>query len=112
MAGVKPSATGGAASGETFEQAFASLEAIVEAMESDSLPLEELLKHYEQGTECLNRCEAILNVARDRIKLITLRNQNEISLAGGAAAEETSEIPTPSDPQGDSDDDDDDIRLF
>lgn len=95
---------------ETFEAAFANLEAIVEAMESDKLPLEDLVKHYEKGTEYLNRCEAILNVARGRIKLITLRNQNEISLEAGALSAETFEAPAQSAPAEDTDDDD--IRLF
>ena len=111
MAGAKPATAAGDVPTESFEEAFANLEAIVEAMESDKLPLEDLVKHYEKGTECLNRCEAILNVARDRIKLITLRNQGEISLEAGAAATEAPQPPAPSGQPGDSDDDDD-IRLF
>jgi exodeoxyribonuclease VII small subunit len=92
----------------SFEQALAGLEAIVEAMEHEQLPLEELVANYEKGSALLDRCEQILQAARGRIELITLRNHN------GAANEETSApgdlSPTSGTP--DASDDDDDIRLF
>lgn len=83
----------------TFEEALTGLETIVEEMEHEHLALEDLVAHYEKGSALLSRCESILQSARDRIELITLRNQNEISLD---AAE----------PPDDSDDDNNDIRLF
>ena len=60
----------------SFEEALAGLEAIVEAMEHEQLPLEDLVAHYEKGSALLDRCEAILQSARGRIELITLRNKN------------------------------------
>ena len=94
----------------SFEEALAGLEAIVEAMEHEQLPLEELVAYYEKGSTLLDRCEAVLQAARGRIELITLRNRNEgqdDSEAGDAAG-----FSSPSGAPDASDDDDDDIRLF
>ncbi|MGL5019006.1 MAG: exodeoxyribonuclease VII small subunit [Luteolibacter sp.] len=91
-----------------FETALSGLEAIVESMEHEHLALEDLVAHYEKGSALLARCESILLSARERIELITLRNQQEIGLDAGA---KTANAPaTPDEP--DDDDDDNDIRLF
>lgn len=95
----------------SFEDALTGLESIVEAMEHEQLPLEELVSHYEQGCALLNRCESILQSARERIELITLRNQNEIVPDSTARKEEADETLTLHDTPDDSDDDND-IRLF
>lgn len=93
----------------SFEQSLAGLEAIVEAMEHEQLPLEDLVANYEKGSALLDRCEQILQAARGRIELITLRNHN-----GAANDDETSAPGVLSPPSGspDASDDDDDIRLF
>jgi exodeoxyribonuclease VII small subunit len=96
----------------TFEDALAKLEAIVEAMEHEQLPLEDLVAHYEKGSILLSRCESVLQSARGRIELITLRNQNEIAPDAAARSADAVEIPTPTDFPDDSDDDENDIRLF
>ncbi|MEO5712312.1 MAG: exodeoxyribonuclease VII small subunit [Luteolibacter sp.] len=96
----------------SFEDALAGLEAIVEAMEHEQLPLEDLVAHYEKGSALLNRCESVLQAARGRIELITLRNQNEIALDAPAKTADAAELPTPTAFPDDSDDDDNDIRLF
>ena len=94
----------------SFEEALSGLEAIVEAMEHEQLPLEDLVAHYEKGSALLTRCESILQSARGRIELITLHNQNEI--AGDAPARSLDESPKTTDSSDDPDDDDHDIRLF
>jgi exodeoxyribonuclease VII small subunit len=91
----------------SFEQALTDLETIVEEMEHEHLALEDLVAHYEKGSALLGRCEAILQSARDRIELITLRNQNEIPLDSATKPVEVAELSDDSD-----DDDDNDIRLF
>jgi exodeoxyribonuclease VII small subunit len=96
----------------SFEEALASLETIVEAMEHEQLPLEDLVAHYEKGSTLLNRCESILQSARSRIELITLRNQNETTMDAPASPVETSGLSTPSKYSDVPDDDDNDIRLF
>lgn len=95
----------------SFEEALAGLESIVEAMEHEQLPLEDLVAYYEKGSALLDRCESILQSARGRIELITLRNQNE---AESATPTRTGDSPDPAPPSANADDsdDDDDIRLF
>lgn len=91
--------------GPGFEQALAEIEEIVEAMEHEQLPLEELVARFEKGTRLLDHCENILKSARERIELITIRNTAEDSAPGGTDASliPSDETDAP---------DDDDIRLF
>ena len=96
----------------SFEEALAGLESIVEAMEHEQLPLEELVAYYEKGSALLDRCESILQSARGRIELITLRNQNEIEPENESRTGDPPDFSPPSGTPDDSDDDDDDIRLF
>lgn len=100
-----------AADAPSFEEALAGLEAIVEAMEHEQLPLEELVAYYEKGSTLLDRCETVLQAARGRIELITLRNRNEVQ--GDPEAGDDTDFSTPSGaPDASDDDNDDDIRLF
>ncbi len=100
-------------SSPSFEEALAALEGIVEAMENEQLPLEDLVTHYEQGSALLNRCEGILNAAKGRIELITLRNQNEISLDSSASPADTPPSPLAHSSDDPSEaEDENDIRLF
>jgi exodeoxyribonuclease VII small subunit len=97
----------------TFEADLASLESIVEAMEHDQLPLEDLVAYYEKGSALLDRCESILQTARGRIELITLRHKPESEAANPSPAGESPEPFLPSGlTDATDDDDDDDIRLF
>ena len=107
MARRKPNETGDDPGQPTFEEALAGLEAIVDAMEHEHLPLEDLVAHYEKGSAYLTRCEEILQSARGRIELITLRNRNEIALDADPKSSDAYEPSSPDEP-----DDDDDIRLF
>lgn len=94
----------------TFEEALADLEAIVNAMEHEQLPLEELVSQYERGAALLGRCESLLKSARGRIELITLRGKTEDGDDSETEAPITSRsLPSPVQPE---DSDDDDIRLF
>ena len=52
----------------SFEEAITQLEAIVEKMESDSLPLETLLECHEQGIRLQQACQKKLELARERIQ--------------------------------------------
>ena len=51
-----------------FEEALKKLEGIVEAMESDDLPLEMLLARFEEGTRLAQICQAKLAEAEVRIQ--------------------------------------------
>lgn len=81
----------------SFEDAMEKLENIVEAMEGEQLPLEELIARYEDGSRLLKHCDSVLTGARKRIELITLADRE---------AEKTPE------PEAGDPDDDNDITLF
>lgn len=94
----------------SFEESLHALEGIVEAMENEQLPLEELVAYYEKGSKLLDRCESVLDSAKARIELITVRQKNQSVLDSKAAADDSTSSAFPSGSTDDSDDDD--IRLF
>jgi exodeoxyribonuclease VII small subunit len=75
----KPARTNEAAKGNDlpFEEALKKLETVVEAMESEGLPLETLLAKYEEGTKLAQICQAKLAEAELKIQ------QLEKNAAGG-----------------------------
>ncbi len=82
----------------TFESALERLEQIVEEMEGDKLPLEELLGRYEEGTRLVKVCQERLNTAEKRIEIITRNASGGADLAAfdpaAAASPETAHVPT------------------
>jgi exodeoxyribonuclease VII small subunit len=55
----------------TFETALARLEQIVDEMEGDRLPLEQLLERYGEGAGLLKVCQEKLEAAEKKIEIIT-----------------------------------------
>ena len=51
----------------SFENAVEKLESIVEEMESDELPLENLLVRYEEGAQLVKACEEKLRAAELKV---------------------------------------------
>ena len=51
-----------------FEEGLKKLETIVEQMEGDEMPLENLLEHYEEGIRLAKRCQEKLEAAELKIK--------------------------------------------
>ena len=93
-----------------FENALAKIEDIVESMEGEQLPLEDLVAQYEAGSALLKHCEAVLASARKRIELITRANREETAEEDSDNFAQTSQN-TPIKTDGDPDDDND-ISLF
>ncbi|GAA5494098.1 exodeoxyribonuclease 7 small subunit [Rubritalea halochordaticola] len=81
---------------QSFEKSLQELEDIVNRMESDQLPLEELIAQYERGASLLSQCESTLESAKKRLETI-------------AKGEKPAAAKSPSTP---SSSDDDEIRLF
>lgn len=52
----------------TYEQAFSALQTVVEALENESLPLEQSLALYERGQALLRHCAALLEQAELRVR--------------------------------------------
>ncbi len=89
----------------SFEDALAELEGIVESMEGEQLPLEDLVSQYEAGSKLLKHCDSVLSTARERIALITLSNNEGKDATGSPSA-------TSPDENSEDPDDDNDISLF
>ena len=100
----------------SFEEALGELEEIVQAMDAERLPLEELLAKYERGHQLLQLCQGQIDSAQQRIDLITTGRggatlQSFAAAAespGRAAASSRSSSSNPSTPPTEEDD----IRLF
>ena len=65
----------------TFETAMQRLDQIVQAMDADDLPLEDLIVHYEEGIQLMQVCEAKLKTAEKKIEIITRKAQGAPQLA-------------------------------
>ena len=96
----------------SFEDALEELEAMVERMESGQLPLEKLISNYERGAELIGHCESVLENARKRLDLITLKpkaaaGQSSTDSPDNFNQEDAQEGTSPS-----NDHNDDEIRLF
>lgn len=63
-----------------FEEALKRLEGIVEAMESEDLPLESLLARFEEGTKLVKVCQAKLAEAELKIQKLEKNNAGEAVL--------------------------------
>ena len=51
-----------------FESAMAELESLIQAVESNRLPLEETLNTYQRGQQLIARCNTLLCDAEQRIQ--------------------------------------------
>jgi exodeoxyribonuclease VII small subunit len=55
----------------SFEDAMDRLEAIVSGMEGGHMPLEDMVRNYEEGSSLLKVCRARIETARQRVEVIT-----------------------------------------
>lgn len=63
-----------------FEAAMAELESLIQAVESNRLPLEETLNTYQRGQQLITRCNALLRDAEQRIQQFDGSNLSDASL--------------------------------
>ena len=63
-----------------FEEALKKLEGIVEAMETDDLPLETLLARYEEGTRLVKICQEKLADAELKIQQLEKNATGDLKL--------------------------------
>ncbi|MFN8473565.1 MAG: exodeoxyribonuclease VII small subunit [Anaerolineae bacterium] len=61
---------------ESFEAAFAELEATVRRLEEGNLPLAEALALYERGVHLSERCRQYLDAAELRIQQLSAREED------------------------------------
>jgi exodeoxyribonuclease VII small subunit len=65
----------------TFETAINRLEELVEEMDSQNIPLQELITRYEEGVQLVKLCEERLAEAEKRIEIITRNAAGKPELA-------------------------------
>lgn len=58
----------------TFEQALARLEQIVKALEGGNVPLEDLIKLFDEGTSLVKLCTERLDKAEEKVKLLQIKD--------------------------------------
>ncbi|MFT5465682.1 MAG: exodeoxyribonuclease VII small subunit [Verrucomicrobiales bacterium] len=105
-----------------FEAAIEDLERIVGQMESDQLPLDQLIQSYERGNQLLKTCQSRIDEAEQRIERIASGvSSKEVELEDFDASEvpaaaEAASKPKPktrkSAPAAARPDQDEEIRLF
>lgn len=61
-----------------FEQQLASLEGLVNSLESGELSLEESLKSFEQGIKVARDCQAALKSAEQKVEIL-MRQGDELA---------------------------------
>ena len=109
----------------SFEDAMERLEEIVSAMEGERMPLEEMVKSYEEGARLLKVCRQRIEIARQRVEVITAdldgTGKATLSTFDENAAEAEAEAPakarntprrTTSSKPASTEDASDEIRLF
>jgi exodeoxyribonuclease VII small subunit len=67
------------AEGLKFEQALERLEKIVAEMESAELPLDEVVKRYEEGTKLVRLCSRKLEEAEKKIEILARAKDGTIA---------------------------------
>ncbi|MCB1225162.1 MAG: exodeoxyribonuclease VII small subunit [Verrucomicrobiales bacterium] len=122
----RPSSSNPPPAGPAFEEAMARLDEIVDAMEGERMPLEEMVARYEEGVRLLALCRGRLESARRRVELIQTSADEEAAATleafePGEATEPAAAKPspakrrssrTPAAAEDASSGDDDEIRLF
>jgi exodeoxyribonuclease VII small subunit len=56
----------------SFEEAFEQLETAVSALQDGQMPLEEALRHYEEGMKLAQYCNELLQKAELRVQQLSV----------------------------------------
>ena len=62
----------------SFEEAFAQLEAAVAALQDGHMPLEQALRHYEEGVRLARHCSELLQKAELRVQQLRINESGEL----------------------------------
>jgi exodeoxyribonuclease VII small subunit len=60
-----------------FEKSLAELNQLVDKMEQGNLPLEDSLKHFEDGIKLIRGCQKALSDAEQKVQILTAKNGGE-----------------------------------
>lgn len=64
---------------KTFEEAIVRLEEIVNSLEGGEAPLDESLELFEEAVALVNTCNKKLNEAEQKIKVLTMDENGEMT---------------------------------
>ncbi len=80
--------------GLKFEEALGRLEKIVNEMEAAELPLEEILKQYEDGTQLVAYCTQKLSEAEQKIEILARKKDGtrEVKPFGTTVSAEETQV--------------------
>ena len=59
---------------KTFEQQLARLEQIVKELESGNVPLDDLMRLYDEGTALVKACTEKISAAEQKVRLVQIKN--------------------------------------
>ncbi|MEA3499724.1 MAG: exodeoxyribonuclease VII small subunit [Candidatus Marinimicrobia bacterium] len=65
-------------SNKSFEKSIQRLDEIVQLLESDNIPLEEIITYYKEGVEISKYCKKILSDTEKNMKVITDKMNDNI----------------------------------
>jgi len=63
----------------SFDKALSELEAIVQAMESGSLPLEKMMEQFEEGMRLITLCSAKLEEVERKIEILVKKGDKVVA---------------------------------
>lgn len=66
----------------SFEKALEMIDEIILNMESQVLPLDQILEKYEQGVQLIEHCQNKLSIAENRVTLLT-KKQSDLQAVSG-----------------------------
>lgn len=97
-----------------FEEAFGELEQLITQMESDELPLDEMVQAYERGTKLWSQCQKRLDEAKLKVEAITKASEDgDVELEPfDADAKSPPPAAKPAKPSRPTPSADDEIKLF
>lgn len=73
---------------QTFEEAYARLEEILEKMNSGSVSLDASIKLYEEADQLIQLCQNRLTEAEQKIEVLLKNRDGSLALAGEQPARE------------------------
>ena len=84
---------------QTFESALERLDAIVQQMDSPTLPLHQLITEYEEGMKLVKVCQAKLKDAEQKIDIISRRAQGDPEITPFDPAAKPDDMPPKKNPR-------------
>lgn len=64
----------------SFEEAYARLEHAVVALQDGQMPLEQALRHYEEGMKLAQRCNELLQQAELRVQQLRVNSDGLVEM--------------------------------